>query len=133
EEMHPEGWTIGVLKDVAGLITKGSTPTSYGHQYVTQGIPFVRVEHLRNGLINRSGITQFIDSSADETLKRSRLKSGDVLFSLAGTIGRTAIVQDCDVPANTNQALGIVRDFDGVFLPQFLQHELSSELITKPL
>ena len=34
---------------------------------------------------------------------------GDILFSIAGTLGRTAIVRANHLPANTNQALAIIR------------------------
>ncbi|MCR4313674.1 MAG: restriction endonuclease subunit S, partial [Candidatus Uhrbacteria bacterium] len=40
---------------------------------------------------------------------RSQLKEGDILFSIAGTLGRTAKVTKRDLPANTNQALALVR------------------------
>ena len=42
-------WKIAKLKDVAERITKGSTPTTYGHKYLDRGIPFVKVENLENG------------------------------------------------------------------------------------
>jgi len=122
----PSGWSKAQLGDCAELITKGGTPTSYGHQYQPAGIPFVRVENLRNGHIHRDSITQFIDRDADEVLKRSRLRPNDVLYSIAGTIGRTAIVSDSDVPANTNQAVAIIRGTDGLLIPRFLQRLLMS-------
>ena len=42
-------------------------------------------------------------------MRRSQLKQDDLLFSIAGTLGRTAVVENKDLPANTNQALAIVR------------------------
>ncbi len=105
----PDGWCWVALGGCADLITKGSTPTSYGHAYRESGINFVRVENLLNGRIDKSSLTAFIDEDADETLKRSRLAEGDLLISIAGTIGRTATVVADDLPANTNQALAIVR------------------------
>ncbi len=104
----------------------GSTRRTYGHEYQSSGIPFVRIENLRGGRIDAESIIVFIDAAGDEKLKRSRLAANDVLFSLAGTIGRTAIVTDNDVPANTNQALGIVRGYEAVYEPRFLSHILSS-------
>lgn len=124
----PYGWAEAPLSEIADLITKGSTPTTYGHSYKHEGIPFVRVEHLRNGVITRNSISEFIDEMADDVLKRSRLQVDDVLFSLAGTIGRTAIVQACDIPSNTNQAVGIVRGVTRVLLPRFLRELLSSSV-----
>ena len=43
-------------------------------------------------------------------LKRSILEENDILFAIAGaTIGKCAIVEKSVLPANTNQALAIVR------------------------
>jgi len=125
----PQGWVTLGLGDCATLITKGGTPTSYGHQYTESGIPFVRVEHLSDGRINGESIAQFIDAAADHTLKRSRLRPGDLLFSIAGTIGRTALVSAEDVPANTNQAVAIIRGCDPVLNPRFLRVFLSSSSV----
>ena len=46
----------------------------------------------------------------NKELKRSILEEGDILFAIAGaTIGKCAIVDKSVLPANTNQALAIVR------------------------
>lgn len=42
-------------------------------------------------------------------LKRSILESEDILITIAGTLGRTAIVTEEALPLNTNQAVAIVR------------------------
>ena len=125
-EEFPSGWSRKPLEECALLITKGSTPTSYGHDYKDAGIRFVRVEHLENGHIEKEKIFQFIDEKANETLSRSRLQAGDILFSIAGTIGRTALVQQDDLPANTNQALAIIRGTELALNPSYLCHYLSS-------
>ena len=46
-------------------------------------------------------------------LKRSQLKAGDILFSIAGTLGRVGIIKSSILPANTNQALAIIRTKEG--------------------
>lgn len=121
----PEGWEQVKLGACASKITKGSTPTTYGHDYQPTGIPFVRIENLKDGRIDRTSISAFIDDQANETLKRSQLESGDLLISIAGTIGRSALVEDDDVPSNTNQALAIIRGTGRVFNPDFLRYSLS--------
>src|ERR1700740_1829915 len=105
----PDGWAETEVGECATRITKGATPTTYGFHYQQSGIPFVRVENLANGRIERSSIRTFIDDRANEMLKRSQLEPGDILFSIAGTIGRSALVKSSDFPANTNQALAIIR------------------------
>ena len=46
-------------------------------------------------------------------LKRSQLQEDDILFSIAGTLGRVTSVSKGILPANTNQALSIIRLKEG--------------------
>lgn len=42
-------------------------------------------------------------------LKRSVLKENDILFSITGSLGKVGLVDSTILPANTNQALAIIR------------------------
>ena len=57
----------------------------------------------------------FIDDETHELLRRSQLQHGDVLISIAGTIGRIAVMSDDFLPANTNQAVALIRPISRVF------------------
>ena len=46
-------------------------------------------------------------------MKRSQLEKDDILFSIAGTLGRVTSVKSSILPANTNQALAIIRLNEG--------------------
>lgn len=131
-DLHADGeWPRQTLGSIASLITKGSTPTSYGHQYQDSGIPFVKVENITDGVINHSSMEQFISKETHEFLKRSQLEPGDILFSIAGTIGKTCVVRAGDIPANTNQALAIIRGFGESFEIPFLKMQLDSFVANK--
>ncbi len=131
-DLHADGeWPRQTLGSIASLITKGSTPTSYGHQYQDSGIPFVKVENITDGVINHSSMEQFISKETHEFLKRSQLEPGDILFSIAGTIGKTCVVRVGDIPANTNQALAIIRGFGESFEITFLKMQLDSFVANK--
>jgi type I restriction enzyme S subunit len=98
------------LKEVSELITKGTTPSSVGCEFVSEGINFIKSESIFDSKYLNNSIYEHIDIETDKKLKRSRIKEGDLLFSIAGAyLGKIAIVQAKDIPANTNQAVGIVR------------------------
>ena len=104
-----EGWEEKTLGVECELITKGTTPTSVGRDFQSSGINFIKIESLtENGKIIKDKVA-FIDSYTNSLLKRSQLKSGDTLFSIAGALGRVAIISNKILPANTNQALAIIR------------------------
>ena len=121
----PQGWEIKRLGDVTSVITKGTTPTTLGKQFVNDGINFIKVESIdgQGGILENK--LAKIDDETHGLLKRSQLLANDVLFSIAGAIGRVAIVPDRFLPANTNQALAIIRPSD-LSLVSFLYQTLSS-------
>lgn len=97
------------LGDIATLITKGTTPTTLGFSFVDAGINFFKIECIdEDGHLLPLKFAH-IDTHCHEALKRSQLAENDILFSIAGAIGRTAIVPPDYLPANTNQALAIIR------------------------
>ena len=96
-------WEILKLKNIAISITKGTTPKNYSQK----GISFIKVENVVDGRIIK--INSYINESTHlSELKRSILKEGDILFSIAGSLGRTTIINKEHLPANTNQALSII-------------------------
>ena len=98
------------LKDVSKLITKGTTPTSVGGGFTDKGINFIKSESITESKFLNNSVFAFIDENTDLKLKRSRIETNDLLFSIAGAyLGKISIVREGDVPANTNQAVGIVR------------------------
>ena len=106
------------LSEIAELITKGTTPTTLGYEFQDSGVNFLKIECFdENGVFIKNKVTH-ISKECHEKLKRSQLKNGDILFSIAGAIGRVAIVTEEMLPANTNQALSIIRiTNEEVYLP----------------
>ncbi|MBN2686245.1 MAG: restriction endonuclease subunit S [Pontiellaceae bacterium] len=102
-------WKTVRLGDECELITKGTTPTSIGRSFKNKGVNFVKIESLTtDGKIIRDKVA-FIDEETHAALKRSQLKAEDILISIAGALGRIALVKNEIIPANINQALAIVR------------------------
>lgn len=109
------------LADIATLITKGSTPTTYGFEYLSEGINFIKVENVKDYCVQHETIKQFISEKAHEFQKRSQLEKNDLLISIAGTLGRICLIRNEDLPANTNQAFAIVRGYSQTLLPDYLK------------
>ncbi|MGB3313773.1 MAG: restriction endonuclease subunit S, partial [Albidovulum sp.] len=132
---HPETWCLERLGNLSTVITKGSTPTSYGHAYTDNGVNFIKVESIVDGRISEKSITSFISDETHEFLARSKLHAGDLLFSIAGSIGTCALVTPETVPANTNQALAIIRGtsipYDADFLILILRSSVSEAIKEK--
>jgi type I restriction enzyme S subunit len=123
----PDVWKIQSVGDICVRVTKGTTPTTHGFEYVERGIPLLRVNNIdEHGRVTTED-SKFITSEAHESMDRSMLRPGDVLVSIAGTIGRTAVVRDEITPANINQAVALVRLQTDVLRPEFLRTYLASK------
>ena len=105
-----ETWEQRKLGDLCKIITKGTTPKDKTNR---GDVNFIKVENINpeNGEI--SNTTKITLKEHEEYLKRSRLFENDILFSIAGTLGRVAIIKSSIIPANTNQALAIIRLSEG--------------------
>ncbi len=121
-----EDWVVAQLGKLATKITKGSTPTTYGYKFQNEGVNFIKIENVKNGFIMQDSIVNFISEEAHNSQERSKLQEGDILFSIAGTIGETCLVKSNILPANTNQAFAIINGFNDILLPQFLIRQLES-------
>jgi type I restriction enzyme S subunit len=118
--------TVSSLASLSTLITKGTTPTTLGYAHTDSGIPFLRVQNIFGGQVNFQEDTLFIGDETHAALKRSQIQGGDVLVTIAGTIGRTGVVP-LDAPSmNCNQAVAIVRPTAQIER-SYLRHWLESQ------
>ena len=117
------------LSEIVELITKGTTPTTLGYEFQDEGVNFFKIECFdENGGFIESKVAH-ISEECHKKMKRSQLKNGDILFSIAGAIGRVAIVTEEMLPANINQALAIIRISDEqVYLP-YIKLILTSPIV----
>jgi type I restriction enzyme M protein len=115
------------IKSVTEVITKGTTPTSVGYTFMNAGINFVKIEAIREDGHFLEEKFAFINDDCNNKLERSKLQEGDVLFSIAGALGRAAVVTNNILPANTNQALSIIRPIRDKLSSKFLFWMLKSD------
>ena len=117
------------LSEIAELITKGTPPTTLGYNFQEDGVNFLKIECFSEDGTYIKEKTAHISEECHEKLKRSKLRTGDILFSIAGAIGRVAVVTEEMLPANTNQALAIIRvTRDDIYLP-YIKLILTSQIV----
>lgn len=123
-------WEQRKLENITSLITKGTTPKDKSGN---GEVNFIKVENIdpSSGII--SSCSRISLEEHEGYLKRSQLKENDILFSIAGTLGRTSVVNKGILPANTNQALAILRVSEGdiSYLVTVLSGRAVSDFIKK--
>ena len=103
-------WEQRKLGTLCSLITKGTTPKDKSGN---GEVNFVKVENIDTDNGEVTSMSKIRVEEHEGYLKRSRLEENDILFSIAGTLGRVSVVKPSILPANTNQALAIIRTNEG--------------------
>lgn len=121
-------WKFLTLSDECEIITKGTTPTTLGFSFESKGINFIKIESIRDDASLNEKYFSFINEDCHEKLNRSQLKINDILFSIAGALGRTTLINEKVLPANINQALALIRlkkesEFNHSYLHEILQSD----------
>ena len=103
----PNGWCLAAIEQ----LNPPDRTCAYGvlqpGEDLEQGIPFVRVCDVADGKV---AITQLkrIDPGISERYQRTILRGGEVLLTIVGTIGRTAVASEALKGANTARAVAVI-------------------------
>lgn len=127
----PRHWEMQRIKYVTSIISKGATPENINSiQTEHYPIRFLKAENIKNSLVDIEP-EFFIDTIADNTLKRSKIRENDILFVIAGaTIGKVAKMELSLLPANINQAISFLRP-NSCIVPTYLLYVLGSNIVTE--
>lgn len=100
-------WPVHTLRDFVdptrsicyGIVQPGS--------HLEGGIPIVRVNNFSGGTLNISQVLR-VEPSIEQAYRRSRLHGGELLVTLVGSMGLTAIVPENMRGWNVARAVGVV-------------------------
>lgn len=102
----PEGWCWASVDE----LTDGARRLAYGvlvpGDDVPGGVPFIRVGDIHEGTVTQSNL-KYIDRTIADQFPRTYVRGGEILISLVGTIGRTAVVPAPLEGANVARAVGV--------------------------
>jgi type I restriction enzyme S subunit len=103
----PDGWCWASLDQ----LNSGSRSSAYGvlqpGSDLDEGVPLVRVGDIKDGLVETENLKR-IDPTISATYRRTILQGGELLMSLVGSIGRTAVAPQALAGSNTARAVGVV-------------------------
>ncbi len=115
--MVPTSWKKTLLGDV----TKKDRKLCYGviqpGPEVEKGVDLIRVCDIKDGTIDWGRLRK-INNGIDAEYSRSRVREGDIVISIVGTIGRAAIVRE-DRNANIARAVALISVEQELVLPSW--------------
>lgn len=126
------GWVEKRLEDVC-VIGDGNHSSNYPkkEELVAEGVPFIRATNLVGGEISDDDM-RFLSPEKHAQLKKGHLKTGDILFTNRGEIGKTAIVDADHDGSNLNSQIAWLRCSE-ILNNRFLFHVLNSGAIKSHL
>ena len=115
-------WTVR-LGSIATGITNGDHG---GVEYTDKGVRYLRGQSVTEFGLDLAKDQRFISEAEHSRMVRAEVLSGDVLYTIAGSVGNACVVGGID-RANINQAIVRVRPFKHI-IPQYLADFLNSSL-----
>jgi len=106
----PKEWeprTLDELVSPGRPIVYGILMPGYGHP---GGVPVIKVKDIKDGKVDQTDLL-LTSPEIDQLYRRAKVKAGDLLFTIRGTVGRTAFVPATLDGANITQdtaRIGIV-------------------------
>ncbi len=125
-----EDWNTKYLEEIAEIGDgnhSGKYPKS--SEMVTQGIPFIRGTNLIDGKVSPDDM-RFISPEKHVLLKKGHLKTGDILFTNRGQIGKMAIVDERFNDSNLNSQVAWFRCNERIN-NRYLYYYLDSPFVQK--
>lgn len=127
------GWGTTTLDNVCKF-ENGDRGKNYPGRkaFVTTGIPFINAGHLGDGEIDWQSMN-YIPRKAFEILGNGKVKKGDLLFCLRGSLGKFGVV-DKEIEGAIASSLVIVRPMDRLnpdFLSFYFRSDICSRMIAK--
>ncbi|EJG4482689.1 restriction endonuclease subunit S [Enterococcus faecalis] len=107
----PESFSVENFGSHIKYISKGTTPTKKDllSSKSIKNVKYLKVKDIPSvGMINYKNLEEIPEDVHEKQLKRSALKKGDIILSIAGTIGRVNIISS-ETELNTNQAVSFIR------------------------
>lgn len=112
----PEGWRWAKVEDLNPPGRKCAYGVLQPGNDQEDGVLFVRVGDINDGTIDMRNLKR-IDPQIAAQYPRTKLQGGEVLISLVGAIGRTAVVPQSLAGANTARAVGVIPVREEVHAP----------------
>lgn len=99
-------------------------------KFIEEGVPYITGKNLKNGKVSMKNIKYISYDDFKEMTKNRKIKKGDILISMIGTIGEIAIV---DNPEFYGQNIYLLRLDKKIILNDFFLHFFNQDKVKHSL
>jgi type I restriction enzyme, S subunit len=119
--------TVKKLGEIAEVTRILGFETQNLVKYQSTGIPYLRVQNIKEFEISQKGIV-YISKEAHDKLTRSQLKPRDVVMTITGRVGTAAVIPVELGECNASQEIVRIRINTDKILPEYLAIYLNSSI-----
>jgi type I restriction enzyme S subunit len=127
----PEHWVVSRIKRIC-YINDGNHgeeyPSAEDYTDESDGVPFIRAGNI-NGLSITPQDMLFITKEKNDSMRKGRLETGDILFTNRGEIGKIAVIPPEYEGANLNSQIAYLRSNERVVVSKYFAHYLTSDVV----
>lgn len=101
-------------------------------ELVSNGIPFINAGHLKTGLVSLESMN-YISPRSFDRLKSGKIRDGDILFCLRGSLGKSALVKGISQGAIASSLviIRLIGDLNKQFVLNYLFSPLAAQMIRR--
>ena len=123
---YPE-WEIKKLEDISSVLSGKRVPKGEGLSDDVSGVKYITVSDMGEMYVSRDKI-RYITKEIEEKIKKYKVFTGDLIISVAGTLGKINIIDKIFNGANLTENCDKITEFKGV-LNKYVYYYLNTSLI----
>jgi len=122
----PKGWLSASLSAICSKIVDGSHNPPKASEH---GLPMLSARNIKNNQINFDDFRFISEEDFAFEHKRTNVEIGDVLLTIVGTIGRTAVVPDNTKPFALQRSVAVLKPM--LVNPKYVSFALETPALQK--
>jgi len=123
----PEHWEIIELRRFTNFITSGSR--GWAEYYSDEGSIFIRIGNLTRSSIDIDlSDVQYVTPPTGSEGERTRIRNGDILFSITAYLGSVAVAEESITGAYINQHIALVRVDHSRLEPRYVAYSTLGDI-----
>ena len=121
----PKDWEVLQIKDIVTFEKSISYGVLKPGEYIPNGIPMIQIKDVKANKVSVNDL-HLISEKLDEQYRRTKLKGGEIVISLVGTIGKIAIIPKLLENGNIHRNLGLLRINSSKYVVDYIYNCLLS-------
>ncbi|WP_394120324.1 restriction endonuclease subunit S [Planococcus donghaensis] len=122
-------WEQLKLRDVCTISSGKRLPK--GHSFSEEGVPYISVSDMGEKYVNKASFS-FIAQDTEKILSKYKVNAGDIIISIAGTLGKINLIDESLDNANLTENCNKITNFKDV-INTYIYYCLKSEAIQRKI